>query len=182
MFGQQLDDLGVLRTMGAHLDQQPFQQFETPTIQRARRDHPFVRPHVEPMNRVLAVGPLVDEQPFEQFDLHAFQRPRLDQPVVRTDIHPVERERRIARSEMRGLCSHRFIVAGEDTDRLRWLCRTLPLDRRVHLVQQLRPVGDLIVLGEILIGVLARVAVQGHVQRDQPRAVQIAVLGHGLRG
>src|SRR5438105_2526006 len=49
-------------------------------------------------------------------------------------------------------------------------------DRRVNLVDELERVGELEVLREVALGVGARLAGERHVQRDQPRAVNVAVL------
>src|SRR5271166_395389 len=54
---------------------------------------------------------------------------------------------------------------------------TLAFDRRVHLVDQRDAVFQLEVLGDVALGVGARLPVEGHVQRDQARAVAIATSG-----
>src|ERR1700733_14800831 len=58
-------------------------------------------------------------------------------------------------------------------------CGPLGLYRGVHLVDQLAPVGELEVLREVALGVLARLAVERHVQRDQARTVEVAALRRG---
>jgi hypothetical protein len=55
------------------------------------------------------------------------------------------------------------------------------LDRRVDLVEQLRAVGDLVVLAQVAVGLLARFAVERHVERDQPCPVEIPAAGARLR-
>src|ERR1700735_367265 len=49
----------------------------------------------------------------------------------------------------------------------------LPLYAGVHLVEQPGPVRELEVLGEVAVGLLARGAVERHVQRDQPGALGV---------
>src|SRR6202020_1120526 len=55
------------------------------------------------------------------------------------------------------------------------ICEALSLDCRKDLVDQLAAVGELVVLDQVVLGALARLAVERHVQRDQPRAVEFAV-------
>src|SRR5580693_9820481 len=57
---------------------------------------------------------------------------------------------------------------------------TSALDGAVHLVEQPPPVGELEVLGQVSIGLLARSAVQGHVERDQAGAVVVATVSPDL--
>src|SRR5947209_4345817 len=55
----------------------------------------------------------------------------------------------------------------------------LPLDRGVHLVEQCLAVGEVEVLREVPVDVLTRVPVQRHVERDQPRSLEILVAAGG---
>src|ERR1700755_2832518 len=57
----------------------------------------------------------------------------------------------------------------------RWSA-ALGVDRRVDLIDQLAAVGELVVLGEVALGILTRLAVQRHVQRHEPGAVEVAAL------
>ena len=49
------------------------------------------------------------------------------------------------------------------------------LDRGVHLVEQLGAVGELEAVGEVAVGLLAGLAAESHVERDQPRAVKVLI-------
>src|SRR5205823_13119569 len=52
----------------------------------------------------------------------------------------------------------------------------LRLDRGVYLVDQLLAVSQLEVLREVAVGARSGLAVERHVQRHQPRAVEVAAL------
>src|ERR1700722_1291615 len=56
----------------------------------------------------------------------------------------------------------------------------LTFDRGVHLVDQLEPIGQLEVLGQVTLGVVARLAVQGHVERDQTGSVEVGATSGDL--
>ena len=55
------------------------------------------------------------------------------------------------------------------------------LDGGVDLIDQLAAVGELVVLGEVALGILTRLAVQRHVQRHEPGAVEVAALACSCR-
>ena len=129
-------------------------------------------------------------------------RERLDVAALALGVDRVEREARLARAGQPGDHDQRVarqrqrdvlevvLARARDDDliaerhcpvillrrtdvRLGGAAGPLPLDRRVHLVQQLLPVGQLVVLGQKAVGRHARLAVEGHVQRDQARSVEI---------
>src|SRR5215213_5290955 len=55
-------------------------------------------------------------------------------------------------------------------------------DGLVHLVQQRRAVAEVEVLREVAVGLLAGLAVEGHVERDQARPLDVAGLARALAG
>src|SRR4051794_33550061 len=66
--------------------------------------------------------------------------------------------------------SNRLIFAGSATHGL------------VDLVEQRLPVGEVEVLGQVAVRLLARLAVEGHVQGDEPGALDVAAVGARVGG
>jgi hypothetical protein len=58
----------------------------------------------------------------------------------------------------------------------------LGADGLVDLVEQAGPVVEVEVLGEVPVGLVARLPVQGHVQGDEPRALDVPVVVVAVRG
>src|ERR1700729_1936092 len=73
-----------------------------------------------------------------------------------------ERRLRAENTDLRSACDRSPLSSCRPGDGPR-----LPLYARVHLVQQPVPVGELEVLGQVTIGLLARRAIERHVQGDQ---------------